>query len=83
MKVRKSIIEKKPVTYIIIIKSMYQNIKKSRYKDLSKKKKKDERDIYVKNWHNNLPEGKKNIKRAYARNKYHSMPDDKMLQFKT
>ena len=36
---------KKPVTYIIIIKSMYQNIKKSIYNDLSKKKKMKE--IYM------------------------------------
>ena len=58
MKVIKSIIKKYHVTIIMIIKSMYQNIKKNRYSNLSKKEK-DEKAIYAKNWYNNLPEDKK------------------------
>ena len=40
--------------------------------------------LYIqKNWYNNLPEDKKiYIKRAYAKNRYHSMHDDKMLELK-
>ena len=81
MKVTKNIIKKYHVTIIIIIKSMYQNIKKNRYSNLSKEEK-DEKAIYAKNWYNNLPEDKKNMKRAYAKNRYHSMSDDQMLELK-
>ena len=35
-----------------------------------------------KNWYNSLPEDVKNIKRAYSRNKYHSMSNDEMLSIK-
>ena len=79
MKVIKSIIKKYHVTIIMIIKSMYQNIKKNRYSNLSKKEK-DEKAIYAKNWYNNLTE--ENIDRAYAKNSYHSMHDNKMLELK-
>ena len=81
MKVTKSIIDKYHFTILIIIKSMYQKIKKNRYNNLSKKEK-DNKAIHVKNWHNNLPEDKKNIKRAYVKNRYRSMRDDKMLELK-
>ena len=66
MKVTKGIIDKYHVTIIIIINSMYQNIKKNRYNNLSKEEK-DNKAIYAKNWYNNLPEDKKNIKGAYAK----------------
>ena len=55
---KKSIIKKQQVTIIKIIKSIYQNIKKNIYNNLSKEEKK-EKAIYAKNWYNNLSEDKK------------------------
>ena len=31
---------------------------------------------------NNLPEDKRNTKRAYSKNRYHNLPEDKMLELK-
>ena len=36
----------------------------------------------LKNWYNNLPEDKKNVKREYAKNKYHNMTDEEMQKHK-
>ena len=38
--------------------------------------------MYTKNRYNNLPEDKKNIIKAQAKNRYHTMSDDKMLKHK-
>ena len=36
----------------------------------------------LKNWYNNLPEDKKNVKREYPKNKYHNMTDEEMQKHK-
>ena len=82
MKVIKSIIKNCHVTIIMIIKSMYQNIKEI---DIAiQVKKRRVKKLYMQKTGIiiYLKIKKKNIKRAYAKNRYHSMHHDKMLELK-